>query len=136
AVSLPAAKTARNLLRQYVLCRVIKSTRDKSPQPCGDALRAIRTNGFQFKKRRTSVRRSYFSSISQLSTAYSRKIPISSLRLCPVLAQISSSFETVSSLIRMEKVLYPSSPFGRLGFTTIAISITTSEHILCLNRGD
>lgn len=52
-----------------------------------------------------------------------KKAPISSFRLCPVLADISSICVTISSLILIEKTLYPSSPFAFFGFITKCFSI-------------
>lgn len=64
---------------------------------------------------------------------------MSSFLLRPVPAAIWSILLTVSSLIRMEKVLYPSSPFGRFGLITSFSSFKVSppdKHILCLQSGD
>lgn len=48
---------------------------------------------------------SFYDSIEQLFNAYSRKIPISSFRLLPVLPDTSPICATVSSFTRIEKVL-------------------------------
>lgn len=62
--------------------------------------------------------RLFYSSTTHLSKAYAKKVPISSFLLCPVLEEISSICATISSLILIEKTLYPSSPFAFLGFIT------------------
>jgi len=78
-----------------------------------------------------TVPRLHSSSTLQRSAANSKNLPISSFRLRPVLAAMASILFTVSSLIRIEKTLYPSSPFGRFGFT-IRLSCSIKSPILFL----
>lgn len=52
-----------------------------------------------------------YSSIWQWLIANSKNFPISSLRLRPVSEAMASIWLASSSFIRMENILYPSSPF-------------------------
>ena len=65
-----------------------------------------------------TICQSFSSSTTHLSKANSKNVLINSFRLCPVLADISSICVTISSLILIEKTLYPSSPFAFFGFIT------------------
>ncbi len=91
--------------------------------------------GLKLKSRNTIKSEScfFYSSILQLFTAYSRKIPISSLRLCPVWQEIESMLSTISSFILMENVLYPSFPRIFLGLImSLSSDILSPLFIFCL----